>query len=588
MSDASILEIPIDDGAFQKFIEDFEKHKNALGKLPGVWGTIGKSINAASGSFDHLLIATVSMGAALDKMSANQEKFLNLTRTSSYSMESLSRHTMSVAKSLADGATSLLKWCTVISSIGGLVGAGGLAFGLDKLANYGAAGRRTAMGLGTSSNRVRAFGDVFGRVVGNPAGLIGAVADAQADPRQAIYLQMLGLQGADINGADPATLSGRVLSAIRDRARRASDSTWGLQAQTMGWTNFANMDEIRAMRNTPDKEWAEMQAKNQAAQQSLTVGAPAEKAWADLTTQLTLAKDKIGTVLVDGLSRVAPSLEKLSESVVDVFRAFAENPNLGHYIDTFAAAIEKLAVKLDAWLGPAAAGTGSGASAAPIDFVKGPDFTSASQVKGFSIASDVLGVDPRSREEYVHNFLAGKGLSEIAIAGIMGNLRQESSFNPFARRIDPKTGLPAGDQGIAQWTGPRKAMFRAIFKHDPADAQANDAMQEQTSFLWWEYTKTHKQALEQIRASKTVEDAAIADLRYGEAGNPGDWETNPKWSMERAVRAAHARREYARFGDVTDISSRTLRSPAPVKVEMHINNNTSAVTSTAAGSAASP
>ena len=585
MSDTAILDIPIDDGAFQKFIEDFEKHKTALGKLPGVWGTIGKSINAAGASFDHLLIATVSMGAALDKMSANQEKFLNLTRSSSYSMEGLSRHTTSVARSLADGATSLLKWSTVISSIGGLVGAGGLAFGLDKLANYGAGGRRTALGLGTTSNRVRAFGDVFGRVLDNPAGLIGAVADAQADPRQAIYLQMLGLQGADINGADPAALSGRVLSAIRDRARRASDSTWGLQAQTMGWTNFASMDEIRNMRTTPDAEWAQLQAKNQAAQQALAISSPSEKAWADLTTQLNLAKDQIGTVLVDGLARVAPALEDLSKSVVDVFKAFADNPNLGKYIEDFAAAIEKLAVKIDGWLGGPIA---SSANPAPGSFVKSSDFTSASQVPGFTIASDVLGVDPRNREDYVHNFLASKGLSEIAIAGIMGNLRQESGFNPMARRIDPKTGLPAGDQGIAQWTGARKAQFRALFGHDPADAQPNDAMQEQTSFLWWEYTHTHKEALAQIQAAKTLEQSAWADLRYGEAGNPGDWDSNPRWSIERAVRGAYARSEYGKYGNVTPISSATLRSPAPVTVQMHITNNTSAVTSTAAGSAAAP
>ena len=47
MADTSVFEIPIDDTAFQKVLADFEKHKAGLGKLPGLWGTIGKSINAA-------------------------------------------------------------------------------------------------------------------------------------------------------------------------------------------------------------------------------------------------------------------------------------------------------------------------------------------------------------------------------------------------------------------------------------------------------------------------------------------------------------------------------------------------------------
>ena len=119
MADTSVFEIPIDDTAFQKVLADFEKHKAGLGKLPGLWGTIGKSINAAGVSLDHQVIATVTMGAAIDRMAANQEKFLNLTRSSAYSMEGLSRHTGNVAKGLADGAASLLKWGSVLSAIGG-------------------------------------------------------------------------------------------------------------------------------------------------------------------------------------------------------------------------------------------------------------------------------------------------------------------------------------------------------------------------------------------------------------------------------------------------------------------------------------
>ena len=596
MADTSVFEIPIDDTAFQKVLADFEKHKAGLTKLPGLWGTIGKSITAAGASLDHQVIATVSMGAAIDRMAANQEKFLNLTRSSAYSMEGLSRHTGNVAKGLADGAASLLKWGSVLSAIGGLVGAGGLLWGVDKLAAYGAEGRRAAMGIGSTSGSIRAFGDVYGRILGNPQGFLGGVANAQTDVRARAPLVGLGFSGQEIENSDPADLSVRILDRIRKRARQTSLGMLGSLSDNLGWDKLGiNPDELRTMRNTSDDEWAALGAKNTAAQSSLAASAPGERAWADLVTQLGLAKDEIGVVLVNGLTRVAGPLEDLSKSVVHVFKAFADNPNLGHWVHEVGDGFEWLARKI-AGLGgtpvnePASGDAQQGQTQGglpPSDPAYRNPLTQHDVFSGFGAGANLLGVDGaalfghgslrENRERTIHDFFAGKGLTEPQIAGIMGNLRQESGFDPWARRIDPATGRPAGDQGIAQWTGERKARFRAMLGHDPADAPTQTGMQEQLSFLWWEYENTHKDALDQIRKAKTPEDAAYAQLRYGEAGNPKDWDKKPQWSMERAVRGMYARDEFNR-----------LASPAPVTVQLNVNNNTSAVTSTAAGSAAAP
>ena len=603
MADTSVFEIPIDDTAFQKVLADFEKHKAGLGKLPGLWGTIGKSINAAGVSLDHQVIATVTMGAAIDRMAANQEKFLNLTRSSAYSMEGLSRHTGNVAKGLADGAASLLKWGSVLSAIGGLVGVGGLLWGVDKLAAYGAEGRRAAMGMSSTSGNIRAFGDVYGRVLGNPGGFLGSVANAQTDVRARAPLVGLGFSGQEIENSDPADLSARILDRIRTRARQTPAGMLGALSEALGWDKLGIApDELRTLRNTGDEEWAAMGAKNAAARSGLTASAPGERAWADLVTQLGLAKDEIGVVLVNGLARVAGPLEDLSKSVVHVFQAFADNPNLGHWVHEVGEGFEWLARKIAELMGapvnePSSAGIPQGPTQSGLPLSDPAYRNPIAQhdvFKDFDAGTNVLGVDGgalfnkgsvrENRERTIHDFFAAKGLTEPQIAGILGNLRQESGFDPWAKRIDPKTGLPAGDQGIAQWTGARKARYRAMFGHDPADAPEQSAMQEQLSFMWWEYNNTHKEALAQIKGAKTPEDAAYAQLRYGESGNPKDWETSPQWSMERAARGNYARDEFNRLGD----SSAPLRSPAPVTVQLNVSNNTSAVTSTAAGSAAAP
>lgn len=54
--------------------------------------------------------------------------------------------------------------------------------------------------------------------------------------------------------------------------------------------------------------------------------------------------------------------------------------------------------------------------------------------------------------EKIWNFLRGKGLSPTQAAGVMGNLQQESGFDPFNQQDDKD--WPEGGWGIAQWTNP--------------------------------------------------------------------------------------------------------------------------------------
>jgi hypothetical protein len=77
-----------------------------------------------------------------------------------------------------------------------------------------------------------------------------------------------------------------------------------------------------------------------------------------------------------------------------------------------------------------------------------------------------------SNAEKIWNFLKGKGLSTGAIAGIMGNLQQESSLNP---------GVNA--DGLAQWGGSRRT---AMQNYARSAGLPSNSLEAQLGYLWQE------------------------------------------------------------------------------------------------------
>jgi hypothetical protein len=77
-----------------------------------------------------------------------------------------------------------------------------------------------------------------------------------------------------------------------------------------------------------------------------------------------------------------------------------------------------------------------------------------------------------SNAEKIWNFFKGKGLSTGAIAGIMGNLQQESSLNP---------GVNA--DGLAQWNGSRRT---AMQNYARSMGLPSSSLEAQLGYLWQE------------------------------------------------------------------------------------------------------
>ncbi len=86
-------------------------------------------------------------------------------------------------------------------------------------------------------------------------------------------------------------------------------------------------------------------------------------------------------------------------------------------------------------------------------------------------------VSGANNKEKVWNFLIDRGLSPEQAAGVMGNLQQESGFDPLAQ--NPSSGA----WGLAQWYGSRKTAILTALKKQPdiakyADEKYADAIEK--------------------------------------------------------------------------------------------------------------
>ncbi|QIW88686.1 putative tail lysin 2 [Bacillus phage P59] len=79
--------------------------------------------------------------------------------------------------------------------------------------------------------------------------------------------------------------------------------------------------------------------------------------------------------------------------------------------------------------------------------------------------------------EKIWNFFSEKGFSSSAIAGIMGNLQQESGLDPTA--VNPTSGA----FGVGQWLGGRKTNLQNYAKETGGDM---NSLETQLNFLWKE------------------------------------------------------------------------------------------------------
>jgi hypothetical protein len=120
--------------------------------------------------------------------------------------------------------------------------------------------------------------------------------------------------------------------------------------------------------------------------------------------------------------------------------------------------------------------------------------------------------------EKVWNFFKSKQLSDIAVAGIMGNVDDESTFNPRARG---KGMGPNGTDAIGLFQWGEKARWASLVAWAQKEKRDPWSVDTQLRYAWHEMGTTESSTLPALRAAKTPSEAAELFRRKFERGSGG-------------------------------------------------------------------
>lgn len=113
-----------------------------------------------------------------------------------------------------------------------------------------------------------------------------------------------------------------------------------------------------------------------------------------------------------------------------------------------------------------------------------------------------------SNESTIWNFLTSRGFSQNATAGIMGNLQEESGFNPNALNS-------IGAYGIAQWLGGRKT---ALQHYAYAHGSPPSSLNTQLNYLVGELSSGRYGSIATLNGLAPAQAASYFERNFEKAG----------------------------------------------------------------------
>lgn len=352
----SIVDIDVNDDKFVAFMERFREYQSALDDLPEAWrvaavgiGESSKQTEKAKGEakglgaeFNAVAEAILTINSGIDRLNTNledskkkQDEFNKSTRSAKGFLSDATKDAKSLAGHIKEATASLLSWGGIVGIFTGVLGVGGL-FGINRLAATTGAQRFTSLGLGTSIGALDSTAINYQKVLGNPAGTLGAIRDNQMDLSKRWTFQAMGINNPD---QDPAKLLPQMIRNARDIFVQNGSTLQGAQAH--GLTNFFTLDDLNRFKNMSDEEITAMEKRAQQDARMLQITDQQARQWQDFNVQLDYSSQSIRNTFVRGLGPLTPQLSKLSDALSGAIDTVLKSPELGKWIDALAGGIER-------------------------------------------------------------------------------------------------------------------------------------------------------------------------------------------------------------------------------------------------------
>lgn len=334
MAIKSIIEIPVEDKAFEKFKKSFEDYEKKVKELPQDWAKVQEGADAATkASVAHTRAIIAAMGAAsavvveeLEKAAKAQGKLESATRRSEGGMQKLH----AAAKAVSATVFSIGKKMLEFGLIGaGVIGVGGL-FGLSELPYAAVTRQRSARGAGLTPGQQASLQTYFNQF-GNVDSAAMSIANARNDVTKRWIFSGLGIGQNDLNNASNFTLTEQALRNAQRIVKAAPDSDWLNVAQARGLTQIFSPETLRNLRLSSSGSVAAAIAAANSDAGKLGFSSKTAQDWTNFSNALHRAGVEIESSLIVGLDKFTPLLTRVSHHVADWISAFAKGPEIGKW-----------------------------------------------------------------------------------------------------------------------------------------------------------------------------------------------------------------------------------------------------------------
>jgi hypothetical protein len=337
MAVKSVIEIEVQDGAFEKFAAQYRKYQDLLAKSPGLWNKTNLEVKKAQSHFQQMVQDRIVANEQAKLAAKAQDVADKATEREARSWRDMARSSKDFATNIGKATTSLLRWASLTTVISGIVGLGGL-FGIDRLAAGVAAGRRSSAGLGMSIGEQSAFEVNYGRLV-NP-GFLGAVSEATSDASKRYALYASGLSERDIAGRSTGDVATALIQALKRKADATPTALLGQMLST-GPGQFIGLDEARRLKARGAGELATYGAGYGTDVRRLGLTDSDARKWENFIVKLDEAGKTIETGFIRKIAPLAPGLTALSESITRTIESlFGDSKRLNKWIEQFGQGIE--------------------------------------------------------------------------------------------------------------------------------------------------------------------------------------------------------------------------------------------------------
>jgi hypothetical protein len=320
------------------------------------------------------------------------------------------------------------------------------------------------------------------------------------------------------------------------------------------------VEDARRYASLREDEIADVERKNRQDRKNFELNDELQRKWQDLDVQLSRAGYGIKKTFIEGLEGLVTPLNNLSDSFSNAVASFLSSDQIKTWIDNFGKSIDDFSGYLKTnqfkenvkdWLSMLGELKDSLSGLivllkplqvlAPTNIEKGQeavakgdwwtaskklpatDFISAvtknifggkTEYKGTE-ATGIIPSEKLTNQQISENqkramqIWTEAGFQKHQVAGIAGNIQQESGFNPNA------INLEGGKvhYGIGQWDAERQKDFEKLYGHKMQD-KVFDQLKEQSEFLLYELKNKEYKAGKALERSKTVEEATNAILGF--------------------------------------------------------------------------